>query len=112
MNGDVEAVASYLDNDLIYIHSTGVVDTRTSYLDSLREGRFVYEAIDVIDEHHAYGTDFVVLVQVLSVKIRVGSTPAQRREVAASSLWRRSGVEWKLVAMQATPRAAVTGKLE
>jgi hypothetical protein len=35
LKGDVEAIASHLDYDLIYIHSTGVVDTRESYLESL-----------------------------------------------------------------------------
>jgi ketosteroid isomerase-like protein len=108
LKGDVEAVASYLDNDLIYIHSSGVVDTRTSYLESLSKGKFVYEAIDLIREYHVGGGDFVVLVQILSVKIRVGSTPAQQREVTANSVWRRSRQGWKLIAMQATPRAATS----
>jgi hypothetical protein len=105
LRGDTEAIADHLDDDLIYIHSTGAVDTKESYLQSLREGKFTYEAIDVIDERHALGRNYVVLTQVLSIIIRVGSLPGQRREAVATSVWKVSGREWKLVAMQATPRA-------
>ena len=105
LRGDTEAIADYLDDDLIYIHSTGAIDAKESYLQSLREGQFTYEAIDVIEERHALGGDCVVLTQILSVKIRVGSIPAQRRETVATSVWKLSGAEWKLIAMQATPLA-------
>jgi ketosteroid isomerase-like protein len=105
LRGDTETIADYLDDDLIYIHSTGAVDDKGGYLQSLREGQFTYEAIDVIEERHALGGDCVVLTQIVSVKIRVGSIPAQRREVVATSVWKRSGAAWKLIAMQATPRA-------
>jgi ketosteroid isomerase-like protein len=106
LKGDARAIADFLDDDLIYIHSSGVVDSKESYLKSLDEGRYVYEAIEVIGERHACGPGFVVFAQVLSVKIRVGSSPAQRREVASTSMWKQSGSRWTLVAMQATPRSS------
>jgi ketosteroid isomerase-like protein len=105
LRGDTEAIADYLDDDLVYIHSTGAVDDKGSYLQSLREGQFTYEAIDVIEDRHALGGDCVVLTQIVSVNIRVGSIPAQRREVVATSVWKFSRAAWKLIAMQATPRA-------
>jgi ketosteroid isomerase-like protein len=107
LKGDHQAIAQHLDQDLIYVHSTGQVDGRQSYLASLRDGKYVYERIEVIEERHAEGTDFVVLLQILSVVIRVaGAGEALPRQVAASSLWRRSQDQWKLVTMQATPRPA------
>jgi ketosteroid isomerase-like protein len=107
LKGDHQAIAQYLDQDLIYVHSTGLVDGRENYLASLRDGKYVYERIEVIEERHAEGADFVVLLQILSVVIRVaGADTTVPRQVAASSLWRRLHGEWKLVTMQATPRAA------
>jgi ketosteroid isomerase-like protein len=107
LKGDHQSIAQYLDQDLIYVHSTGLVDGRDSYLASLRDGKYVYETIEVIEERHVQGADFVVLVQVLSVVIRVAGADAAPlpRQVAASSLWRRSQGQWKLAVMQATPRA-------
>jgi ketosteroid isomerase-like protein len=106
LKGDHQSIAQYLDQDLIYVHSTGLVDGRDSYLASLKEGKYVYERIEVIEERHAEGADFVALVQILSVVIRVaGADATPTRQVAASSLWRRSQGQWKLVTMQATPRA-------
>jgi ketosteroid isomerase-like protein len=107
LRGDRQSIAQYLDQDLIYVHSNGLVDGRDSYLASFRDGKYVYETIEVIEERHAQGVDFVVLVQILSVVIRVaGADAASLRQVAASSLWRRSQGQWKLAAMQATPRTA------
>lgn len=107
LKGDAQAVSQYLDDDLIYVHSNGLVDTKESYIKSLSDGRYVYESIEVVDEHSAQGADFVVLCQILSVDIRVGTENAtERRLVAASSVWKQSQGRWRLVAMQSTPRTA------
>ncbi|HEY6832578.1 MAG TPA: nuclear transport factor 2 family protein [Pseudolabrys sp.] len=107
LKGDVEAISKHLDTDLIYVHSTGQVDGKESYLNSLRAGKFVYESIELIDERHADGADFVVLCQTLSVTIRVGADPSPKpRAVTATALWRQTNGAWRLVAMQATPRAS------
>jgi ketosteroid isomerase-like protein len=107
LKGDDQSIAQYLDQDLIYVHSTGLVDSRDSYLSSLKDGKYVYEKIEIIEERHVQGADFILLLQILSVVIRVaGAGAASPRQVAASSLWRRSQGQWKLASMQATPRAA------
>jgi ketosteroid isomerase-like protein len=107
LKGDGQSIAQYLDQDLIYVHSTGLVDSRDSYLISLKGGKYVYEKIEVIEERHVQGADFILLLQILSVVIRVaGAGAASPRQVAASSLWRRSQGQWKLASMQATPRPA------
>ena len=59
MQADVDAVAACLDDDLIYIHSSGAVDTKQSYLqrivgktlEGLREGsaeRYVHRGYEVV----------------------------------------------------------------
>jgi ketosteroid isomerase-like protein len=107
LKGDGQSIAQYLDQDLIYVHSTGLVDSRDSYLSSLKDGKYVYEKIEVIEERHVQGTDFILLLQILSVVIRVaGAGAASPRQVATSSLWRRTQGQWKLASMQATPRPA------
>ena len=104
LRADWSALADYLDEELIYVHSTGQVDSKASYLAALREQRWTYDAITVLDERYAIGRDVVVLSQRLSVRIRVGSQPATApREAIASSVWRWSDGNWRLVLMQATP---------
>jgi ketosteroid isomerase-like protein len=104
---DVDAVAACLDDDLIYVHSTGVIDTKESYLAALTAGQFVYESIDVLETRHAQGADFVVLCHVLSARIRLKSqSESVQRQMVASSTWRLSDGTWRLISMQATPRAS------
>src|SRR5262249_50553306 len=103
---DMEAVAAFLDDDLIYVHSTGMIDTKESYLSALTAGRYVYESIDVLETRHAQGADFVVLCHVLLARIRLTSQrESVQRRLVASSTWRLSDGNWRLVSMQATPQA-------
>ena len=40
LKGDHQAIAQYLDQDLIYVRSTGQVDGSDSYLAPLRDGNY------------------------------------------------------------------------
>jgi hypothetical protein len=104
MRGDVRAVADVLHDNLVYIHSTGLIDSRSSYLESLQQGKYIYESVQVVDERHVESADFILLCQVLKVRIRLSSeTEAKSRMVTASSLWVQSAGRPRLIAMQATP---------
>ena len=107
MQADVDAVAACLDDDLIYIHSSGAVDTKQSYLAALASGQYVYESIDIVETRHAEGAGFIVLCHRLSARIRLKSqSQALERRLVASSTWRSSDGTWRLVSMQATPQSA------
>ena len=43
---DFATLEAVLADDLTYTHSNGVVDTRASYIESLRNGKTKYESID------------------------------------------------------------------
>lgn len=43
---DFNAVEKMLADDLVYAHSTGIVDTKTSYLAKLRSGKQLYRTMD------------------------------------------------------------------
>jgi ketosteroid isomerase-like protein len=103
MKGDVDAVAACLDDDLIYVHSNGTIDSKESYLSALVAGQYVYESIDILETRHAAGTHLVVLCHVLSARIRLKSqSESVQRRLVASSTWRLSAGNWRLVSMQAT----------
>jgi Domain of unknown function (DUF4440) len=107
MGGDVRAIADVLHDDLVYIHSTGLIDSKTSYLEALRQKKYVYESVELVEEQHVVSDTFILLCQVLQVRIRLSSqTEAQPRVVTASSLWVASGGRPQLIAMQSTPHIA------
>src|ERR1700760_4002635 len=88
MRADAGAVAACLDDDLIYVHSSGLVDTKASYLSALATGQYVYESIDVLESRHVQCADFIVLCQVLEARIRLRSqSESVQRRMVATSTW-------------------------
>ncbi len=45
-NNDLDALAALFHDDMIYTHSSGVVDNKASYLEALRSGRTRYLDIE------------------------------------------------------------------
>ena len=43
---DFDALGSLLADDLVYTHSSAVVDGKTSFIDSMRTGKTKYESIE------------------------------------------------------------------
>jgi hypothetical protein len=98
--GDLSALSQLLDDELVYVHSSGKVDSKSEYLETLRSGSIAYESIEVIRDHHRHGEESFILVQSLSAKMRlaVGAEPVMRK-LSIMSVWRETVSGWKLVAM-------------
>jgi hypothetical protein len=104
---DLDALSELLDDDLIYVHSNGKADTKSEYLESLRQGSIVYEAVQVLSDRHWQGKESFVLLQSLAARMRlgVGAEPLERK-LTIMSVWRLTTSGWKLVAMQSTAAAS------
>ena len=46
MKNDLDTMAQLLDDELIYIRNSAIVDSKASFLDSMRKGDTVYEFIE------------------------------------------------------------------
>ena len=47
LDGDADGLEELFHPECVYVHSTGALDDRDSYLRQLREGVFSYRSIDV-----------------------------------------------------------------
>jgi hypothetical protein len=100
---DLAALADLLDDGLIYVHSNGKADTKSEYLESLRQGNIVYDAVQILSDRHWQGIESFVLVQSLAVRMRSGAgAESVDRKLTIMSVWRSTPSGWKLVAMQST----------
>ena len=43
--GDVDTLDRLLDDECLYVHSSGAIDTKTAYLDRLRDGTLIYRSV-------------------------------------------------------------------
>ena len=43
--GDADTLDRLLDDECVYVHSSGAIDTKTAYLDRLRDGTLIYRSV-------------------------------------------------------------------
>jgi hypothetical protein len=98
---DVAVLGALLSDTLAYTHSTGLTDTRQSYLQLLASGALRYEALEFGAPHaRLMGTAGLVRA-VMYATVRKGEL---RRDIASSYLavWEHTATGWVLQAVQAT----------
>lgn len=98
---DQAALGKILADDLVYAHSSGIVDTKAEYLAKLRGGRQVYKTFD--QQRLTARTSPGVIVTHSWVRV-TGINPKGPFDdkVMMLHVWVRAGGQWRLVAHQTT----------
>jgi len=100
-NRDLATLARYLGEDLIYTHSSALVDSKDSYVESLRSGKVVYKQTRRSDLRVSpYGCaavmsgrgDFSVAVDGKDIEVQLRFT----------NVWVKNPEGWQMVAWEAT----------
>jgi len=104
VQGDQAALDGLLADDLTYTHSSGQLETKTQFLESLRSGKLRYLSAEPADrEVRLYG-DVAVVTGRATVKASMDGKelllPLRFTEV-----WVKRGGAWKLAAWQSTRTA-------
>lgn len=106
---DTAALDALLSDALAYTHSTGVTDSKASYLRLLANGALRYEALEfAAPQARLLGAGTTGLVSaVMRATILKGEV---RRDIASSYLavWEHTASGWVLQAVQATALPAKT----
>lgn len=101
---DAAAVDKILADDLVYTHSTGIVDSKADYLGKMRSGKQKYDSIRYTDQKiRVYGNTAVVNGQVHMLGSSDGK-PFDNR-LFVQHVWVKQGGQWKLVAHQTTRKS-------
>jgi hypothetical protein len=98
---DFDTFAELAHPGLAYTHSSGALDTLTSYLGKCKSGYYVYHRIDhPIDTITVVG-DTAVVIGEMNADLTVGGL---RKQLANRSLavWTRADGTWKFLAYQPT----------
>jgi hypothetical protein len=98
---DVTALGTLLADTLAYTHSTGVTDSKQSYLQLLASGALRYETLEFAEPRaRLMGTAGLVSAVMYAV-VRKGDV---RRDIASSYLavWEHTAAGWVLQTVQAT----------
>jgi ketosteroid isomerase-like protein len=98
---DVAALENLYDSALIYTHSSGVVDTKTEYINNLKTGTTVYKTITRDDiKCTLHGKTAIVTAHTVFEVLNNGTPITANTRMI--HVWVKKGKSWKLVAHQTT----------
>jgi hypothetical protein len=100
---DFPALERLLADDLVYTHSSGAVDSKASYIESLRSGKARYLKI-VPDELKARVVGDTVLIHGRGVFTLEAMVNGQKGEnvlkLSFLDVWQKRGGKWQMIAWQ------------
>ncbi|MFD3590410.1 nuclear transport factor 2 family protein [Streptomyces sp. NPDC058683] len=102
VSGDVEGLAGLLSEHLYYAHSTGLLDSKGSFIEKFRNGTLVFRSVNArVESVAALGEQAFQASGVLELQVQVGG--AERFIVAIYIvIWRQENGIWQLIGHQAT----------
>jgi hypothetical protein len=105
MARETDALEPLLHDDVVYIHSTGHVDDKASFLSGCREGLIEYHSVDyAITNQIVHGDTVIVSARMNASLTAAGALRDVNNEM--TSVWLKtespSGPHWQLAVCQAT----------
>lgn len=99
---DFDGLAALLGDNLVYTHSSASVDTKASYIQGIRDGKFVYKTSRRTGEAVQLYGDTAVVTGEVRLDILSKGTP---RVVNSRfiDVWHKGAAGWQMVAWQSTP---------
>jgi len=99
IDDDFATLDAALADDLTYGHSNGVVDTKASYMETLRSGKTKYQTIERLPSVVRVYGDTAIVTGTATVGLRGQAAPFTLRYTLAYVM--RDG-QWRMVAWQST----------
>jgi ketosteroid isomerase-like protein len=104
-DGDIATLAKLLADTLVYTHSYGGSDGKTSYLDGVRANKWVYRKIERPKENIQVHGDCAVVTGQVRIELLAEGKP-KTLSSAYTNVWIKGSKGWQMVAWQSTPLAA------
>lgn len=101
LKADTEVLDALFTDDLIYLHSTGVIDDKNAYLDGLRSSRTRYLQIAYQPAEYRMAEDFALILGKVDMQLLIGGVEKQVRALIIST-WRIENERWRMMSWQAT----------
>jgi len=104
IENDLDALEQLLADDLTYVHSNGMLDTKESYIGGLRSGNSRYLSMDMSDVVVRPLGETALINAKFNARVKVGDREINPQPRALIVYARRDG-RWQMVAWQSTPIA-------
>ncbi|HZM35911.1 MAG TPA: nuclear transport factor 2 family protein [Burkholderiales bacterium] len=102
---DFKALEAMVHDELLYTHSTSVVDTKASWLESMRSGKTRYRKTSFANRKVRVYGDMALVTGSADIEAEIDGQPKSLR-LCFLNAWTKTPQGWKFVAWQSTPRPA------
>ena len=98
---DTDALDALFTDDLIYLHSSGVIDSKQSYIDGLKQGKSSYVKIDYQPAQYRVLDGFALIQGKVIMQLIINGAPKEVSGLIIST-WRFENQRWRMMSWQAT----------
>lgn len=102
---DFRALEPLVHDELLYTHSTGVTDTKATWLESMQSGRVKYKSGKWSERKVRVFGDVALVNGRAEFLVEVGGQPRTLKLLFLNA-WTRTPQGWKFVAWQSCPQPA------
>ena len=99
---DFAALDKVVHDELLYTHSSGVTDTKASWLESMRSGRVKYKSVQCSERQVRLFGEVALTRGRAALEVEIGGEPKSLRLLFLNA-WTRTPQGWKFVAWQSCP---------
>lgn len=99
---DYSALDALLADDLTYVHSTGVVETKAEYLAALHAGLYEYGAISGVSGGTITQSGIAISSGVIDMLVGARGSAKSVIRLQHVLIWRQESGRWRLLLRQAT----------
>jgi len=92
-------------DELMYTHSSGVVDGKATWLDSMKSGRVRYKKAQCTERKVRMYGDTALITGRAQIEAEIGGQPKTLKLLFLNA-WTKTPQGWKFVAWQSTPLPA------
>jgi len=101
MKNDLGMMSALLDENLVYVRNSAVVDTKASYLDSMRRGETIYDLIEHTNDSVRLFGCLAILSGQGRYDVRIAGKPLKLM-LRYHSIWQKKQNKLSFVSWQAT----------
>ena len=102
---DFRRLQLLVHDELMYTHSSGVVDGKATWLDSMKSGRVKYKKAQCTERKVRLYGDTALITGRAQIEAEIGGEPKTLKLLFLNA-WTKTPQGWKFVAWQSTPLAA------
>ena len=100
---DFAALDKLVHDELLYTHSSGVTDTKGSWLESMKSGKVKYKSASCTERHVRFFGEVALIRGRAAIEAEIGGQAKSLRLLFLNA-WTRTPQGWKFAAWQSCPQ--------